>query len=513
MRGRRSPVLGRFVPALVVLLICAPPAAHAASAQCEDLEDLRLPAADVTSADMVDRGGFRLPDVREASTRFAAVPPFCRVRVTARPSRDSDIKIEVWLPATGWNGKFQAVGNGGWAGVIPYVSLAGAITAGYASAGTDAGHEGNTASFAVGHPERVIDMGYRAVHEMTVHAKAIIAAYYGTAPALSLWNACSTGGRQGITAAVRYPEDFDGVVAGAPAVNWMHLHAGRLALHQAVNRTPAHRIPAGKYPAIHAAVVNACDPLDGVVDGVIENPRACSFDPAVLECRGTDTADCLTRPQVESASAFYAAVTDPSTGALVMPGLERGTELAWATLGGDQPLGNAVEAFKYVVYRDSKWDWRTFTLAEGLRRALDADGGVLGSTDANLGPFFARGGKLLIYHGWNDPQVPPGNTIAFYTRMLDTVGAETAARSAALFLVPGMNHCSGGTGADRFNGVSVLEQWIATGTPPARIPASRVVEGQVIRTRPLCPYPQVATWNGTGSTDEEANFSCTPSAP
>jgi feruloyl esterase len=506
-------VLGRFVPALVVLLICAPPAARAASAQCDDLEDLRLPAADITSADMVDRGEFRMPDDREASTRFAAVPPFCRVKVTARPSGDSNIKIEVWLPAAGWNGKLQAVGNGSWAGAIPYVGLAGAISAGYASAGTDAGHEGNTASFAVGHPERVIDMGYRAVHEMTVHAKAIIAAYYGTAPALSLWNACSTGGRQGITAAVRYPEDFDGVVAGAPAVNWMHLHAGRIALHQAVNRTPAHRIPPEKYPAIHTAVINACDPMDGVVDGVIENPRACTFDPVVLECKGTDNVDCLTVPQVESASAFYAAVTDPSTGEVVMPGLEPGSELGWATLGGGQPLGNAVEAFKYVVYRDSKWDWRTFTLSEGLRRALDDDKGVLGSTDANLAPFFARGGKLLIYHGWSDPQIPPGNTITFYNRMLDAAGTGAAARAAALFLVPGMNHCGGGTGADRFNGVQLLEQWIASGTPPPSIPASRVVDGQVIRTRPLCPYPQVARWSGTGSPDDAANFSCMAPTP
>ena len=219
-------------------------------------------------------------------TVFARLPEFCRVTATLTPSSDSDIKIEVWLPVSGWNGKFQAVGNGGWNGSIPYAALANAVIAGYATVGTDTGHVGNTSAFALGHPEKLIDFGYRAVHEMTVKAKSIIDHFYGTAPTLSIFNGCSQGGRQGITSAVRYPADFDGIVVGAPAVNFVHLHAGRVAMNRAVNATPASALPAAKLPLINQAVLAACDAKDGVADGVLENPGACAFDPKVLQCSG-----------------------------------------------------------------------------------------------------------------------------------------------------------------------------------------------------------------------------------
>ena len=483
------------------------------AATCEDLSLLTLPNAEITQAASVPAGAFTPPAASGAAAAnrgpYASVPAFCRVTATLKPTSDSDIKIEVWLPLAGWNGKFQAVGNGGWAGLIPYPSLAAAVAGGYATAGTDTGHSGNTAAFAPGHPEKVVDMGYRAVHEMTVHAKAIIAAHYGDPPKVSFWNACSQGGRQGITAAARYPADFDAIVAGAPAVNWMHLHAGRIAFNQAVNRSPQHTVPREKYGLVHAAVLEACDGLDGVRDGVLENPRACRFDPQVLECRGGDAAGCLTTPQVEAARAFYAPVFHPTTGEIVMPGLERGTELSWGTLGGREPINNAVEAFKYVVHQDPKWDWRRFDLATDLERGDSADAGVLGSTDPNLKPFFDRGGKLLIYHGWSDPQLPPGNTIDFFNRVIDVAGREAVGTSVQLFMVPGMNHCRGGVGTDAFDGMGAVEQWVAEGRAPARITASRIVNGAVERTRPLCPYGQIAQWDGTGSTDEASSFTCT----
>ena len=487
-------------------------AAPAAAASCESLSALALPAAEVTSAATVPAGAFRPPAAPggnpAAASPFASLPAFCRVTATLKPTSDSDIRIEVWLPAAGWNEKFQAVGNGGWAGVIPYGSLAAAVAGGYASAGTDTGHSGNSAAFAPGHPEKVIDMGYRAVHEMTVHAKAIIAAYYGDPPKLSFWNGCSQGGRQGITSAARYPADFDGIVAGAPAVNFMDLHAGRIALNQAVNRTAAHVIPREKYATVHAAVLNACDGLDGVKDGVLENPRACRFDPQVLECKGADAANCLTAPQVQSAKAFYTPVTRPTTGEVLLPGLELGSELSWSTLGGPQPLGNAVEGFKYVVFQDPNWDWRRFNLATDLERAEKADNGVMSSSDPDLEPFFDRGGKLLIYHGWSDPQVLPGNTIGYFNRVVGVAGREAVGASMQLYMVPGMNHCRGGAGTDTFDVMGAIEQFVASGQAPARIPASRIVNGTVERTRPLCPYGQVAQWNGTGSTNEAANFAC-----
>lgn len=411
----------------IAVLIAVFPDARAIAASCDSLATLQPLNTTVTSAETIAAGTFSPPPgvAAAAPQTYAVLPAFCRVTATLKPSNDSDIKIEVWLPASGWNGKFQAVGNGGWAGRVPYPALAAAVAGGYATAGTDTGHTGNTAAFALGHPEKVIDMGYRAVHEMTVQAKAIINAYYRNAAQRSFWNSCSNGGRQGITAAVRYPSDFDGIVAGAPAVDGMHLHAGRIAFNQAVNRTPQHVIPPEKYPLIHAAVIAACDSFDGVKDGVLENPAVCRFDPKVLECKVADGPGCLTSKQVEAARAFYEPVRDQKTGEIVMPGLQRGTELGWASLGGPEALGNSVEAFKYVVFKDANWDWRRFNLATDLGLGDKADAnGALASTDPNLKAFFDRGGKLLMYHGWSDPQIPPGNTVSFFSKVVRLLGNE-----------------------------------------------------------------------------------------
>jgi Tannase and feruloyl esterase len=505
-------LLRRFALPIVVFALSAV-AAPAGAAPCDELRALPIANIEVDTAEIVAPGTFVPPNAggnTAAAAPYRSLPSFCRVAATLKPTPDSDIKVEVWLPVGTWNGKFQGVGNGGWAGVIPYGSLGGAVAAGYANAGTDAGHNGNTAAFAIGHPGKVVDMGYRAVHEMTVYAKNLVAAYYGSAPSLSVWNACSTGGRQGITAAVRFPTDFDAVVAGAPAVDWMHLHAGRLALHQAVNRSATHRVPPEKYGLIHQAVLNACDGLDGVKDGVLEDPRACRFDPEVLACTGPDGPTCLTQSQVEAARAFYEPVRHPATGEIIMAGLERGTELSWDTLGGDQPIGNAVEAFKYVVFKNKDWDWRRFNLATDLTHADAIDGGVLASTDADLRPFFERGGKLLMYHGWNDPQIPPRNTVALLNRIVEKAGAAAVGRSVQLFMVPGMNHCRGGVGTDRFRAVEAVEEWMMTGTAPSRLTASRVTDGRVDRTRPLCAFGTTARWNGVGNSDEAGSFVCAP---
>jgi feruloyl esterase len=500
------------VEALVLLLFTAGAASPAVAATCESLSTLTLPGTEITGATVVPAGAFVPPDATPgdapATGPFGMAPEFCRVTATLRPSSDSDIKIEVWLPAAGWNQRFQAVGNGGWAGVIPYTSLARAVRGGYASAATDGGHSGNTAAFAPGHPEKVIDMGYRAVHEMTVQGKAIAAAYYGDVPTFSIWNGCSTGGRQGVTAAVRYPADFDAVIAGAPAVNWMRLHSGRMALHQSVTSSPSLVIPPEKHRLLYAAVMAASDGGDGVADGVIEDPRACRVDPEVLACQGPDAPGCLTFSQVESARRFYAPVTHPATGEVIMPGLERGTEASWGTLGGPQPNGNVLEAFLHVVHRDAKWDWRRFNAALDIDLADRADDGALASNDPNLKPFFDRGGKLLMYHGWSDPLIPPRNTIDFFQRVIDVAGRDAVGRSVQLYMVPGMNHCGGGSGADAFDTLGALNEWTATGQAPSRITAARIVNGIVEWTRPLCPFGQVAQWNGAGSTNDAAAFAC-----
>lgn len=488
----------------------------AAAAPCETLAALVLTNARITAAEVVEAGTFTPPagagrggGSGQAAQQYRTLPAFCRVAATLQPSGDSDIKIEVWLPVSGWNGKFQGVGNGGWAGSVPYAAMATAMAGGYATAGTDTGHSGGTAAFALGHPEKVIDMGHRAVHEMTVQAKAVVNAFYAAPPKLSIWNGCSQGGRQGITEAVRYPLDYDAIVAGAAAVNWMHLHAGRMAVNRFVNRSPGSAIPADKYALIHNAVLAACDSLDGVEDGVLENPLRCVFDASVLQCTGADSSTCLTAAQVESVKALYRAVNDPRTGAEVLPGLAAGSELGWAVAAGAQPVGTSLEAYKYVIMQDPNWDISRFNPVTDIDRALKADrDDVLGSTNPNMRQFFDRGGRLLLYHGWSDPQVAPSNTVGFFNKVVSVHGTEAVGRSIQLYMVPGMNHCQGGPGTDTFDKVAAIEQWVQTGRSPARIPASRVTGGKVERTRPLCPFGQVARWNGTGSTDDAAGFSC-----
>ena len=509
------------------------------AATCDSLTSLPLSNAHVLSAQMVAAGAFTPPPAPgrggrgaapaegegvpaagraargggrgNATNPFAALPAFCRVSAMLMPSSDSDIRIEVWLPeAATWNGKFQAVGNGGWAGTIAYPAMAAALAAGYATTSTDTGHVGNTASFALGHPEKVIDFGYRAVHEMTVQAKALVNGYYTSAPKYSYFNGCSLGGRQGITEAQRYPADFDGIVAGAVAWGGMDRFAGVVINNSAMQRTSGAYIPPEKYPAVHDAVLEACDGLDGVKDGVLENPLACHFDPKVLQCKaGDDTVSCLTAAQVQTAKMIYAPARDPKSGAVLTGGLMPGTELQWATLYGPQPYGNAADPLKYLVMKDATWDPGTFNPATDIERARRADpDNVLKSADPNLKAFFDRGGKLFMYQGFADPQVTSDNAIRYHQMVLDKVGRGAEGKSIELFMVPGMYHCQGGPGADTFDKMAAVSHWVEQGRAPERIKASHLTDGRVDRTRPLCVFPKVAKWNGTGSTDDETNFSC-----
>jgi feruloyl esterase len=498
---------------LAIMLGAAPAAATTA---CEDLAGLALANAKIDSAQMVTAGAFVQPAGRggvrggtPAANPFANLPAFCRLTATLTPSSDSDIKTEIWLPASGWNGKYLAVGNGGWAGTIPYPALAAAVAAGYAGAGTDTGHVGNNADFALGHPEKLIDIAYRSIHEMTVQSKTVIKAHYGMAAKFSYYNGCSQGGRQGLAAAQTYPEDFNGIIAGAAAWDQMRAHGARTALNLIVNKDADSIIPPSKYSMIHEAVLNACDALDGLKDGVIENPTKCNFDYAKLACKAGDGASCLTRGQVESAKAMTSPLKDPKTGKVLFEGhLMPGTELGWATLGGPEPLGPASTAMRNIVFQDRNWDYHTMNISTDIGRADKSDKGVMYSGDPNLKPFFDLGGKLLMYHGWSDPQVNPLLSVTYYNNVLKTVGKEKAANSIALFMVPGMNHCQGGLGTDTFNKVKVMEEWVEQGKKPAQIIASHLVDGQVDKTRPLCPFGQVAKYRGTGDTNDASNFSC-----
>jgi feruloyl esterase len=480
----------------------------AAAGPCGALASLQPAGSTITLAEIVESGELALPAPAGAQQNtLRGLPAFCRVAATLQPTHDSDIRIELWMPVSHWNGKFQAVGNGGWSGAIAYAAMAEALRRGYATSSTDTGHSGSTAAFALGHPEKLTDFAYRAVHEMTVVSKTLIAGYYATSPSFSYWRGCSAGGRQGLKEAQQFPGDFDGIIAGAPAGDWTGRAAQSMRIAHVVHKTDASYIPPAKYPLIHDAVLRACDALDGVKDGVLENPRACRFDPDVLQCKGTDDGACLTRAQSESAREFYRSPANPKT-ARAITGLEPGSELGWSTWGGAQPFAIGQDFFRYVVFKDPSWDSRRFSFDTDIVLAESA-GGAINALETNLKPFFDRGGKLLQYHGWNDPQISPGNSVQYYDRTVEALGgASRISDSYRLFMVPGMAHCSGGDGPNTFDVVAAIEQWVEHGIAPARIDASRVRDGKVDRTRPLCPYPQIATYSGSGSTDAAANFVC-----
>ena len=481
----------------------------AAPIACESLGQVTLTNGTVLSAAPVQAGAFTPPNTTNAAAAaaFKALPAFCRVSLKLTPSADSDIRVEVWLPLSGWNRKFQALGNGGLGGALPFPAMAAAVRDGYAAAGTDTGHVGGNADFVAGHPEKLVDFGYRAIHEMTVTAKTVVAAHYDARPARSYFYSCSTGGRQALIEAQRYPDDFDGIAAGDPSWDQMRLYAARVWLNVYVNRTPAAVIPPDKYPMIHKAVLDKCDALDGVKDDVIEDPSRCSFDFATLTCAGDNRPDCLSREQVETATAMTSPIRDPASGAVLHPGrYYPGSELGWGGVAGPSPSGESHEGMRKIVFSPG-WDYRTIQVPGDVERAVKADKGLLYGGDPNLSRFFNRGGKLLMYHGWADPLVSPDTSLIMFKRINEAVG-RSAANSLALFMVPGMGHCQGGPGTDVFDKVAALDRWVESGTKPQSIAASHMTSGVIDRTRPLCAYPTTAHYSGTGSTDDARNFRC-----
>lgn len=490
------------MPRIYLLLLLAVPLLS--QTPCEQLRGLQLSHTTITASESV------------AATPPSAgrvVPVHCRVAITLIPSPDSDIKAEVWMPLTAdWNGKFLAVGGGGWVGSINSNGMAGALHYGYATASTDTGHQGPGGSFALGHPEKIVDFAYRAVHEMTVAAKAIVNAHYGRPARLSYWQGCSTGGRQGLMEAIRYPEDYDGIIAGAPANNQIQLCGWRIALEVTALNDPARAIPPSKLAVLHQAVLAACDTLDGVKDGFMTDPRKCRFDPSALLCRGSDQDNCLTAAQVETVKMAYAPARKKN-GKLIYPGLVPGNELGWllVTNAGKEPNALDLGMFRYVAHQDANWDWRTFDVERDTALAQEK-AGFIEATDPDLSAFKKRGGKLLIYHGWNDGgsggAISPLNTLNYYESVLKKMGPKQDSW-LRLLMVPGMAHCGGGPGPNQFNTIAALERWRESGIAPAQILAANVAENRAVTiTRPLCPYPQVAVYKGTGVTNDAGNFTC-----
>jgi feruloyl esterase len=528
-----------LLSSLLVLLFAARVYATENPASCESLSALKLPDTTITSAQSVAAGAFAPAGGAAGMAAFKDVPAFCRVTAEVKPAKDSDIKLEIWMPAAGWNGKYQGVGNGGFAGSISYPALAGAVKAGYATASTDTGHSAvaTNAAWALGHPDRIVDFGYRGIHEMTLKAKAVIKAFYGGDPKRSYFSSCSNGGRQALMEAQRFPEDYDGIVAGAPANFWTHLLTAGAWDLQATQGDPASYIPAAKIPALSAAVVKACDADDGVTDGLIADPRACRFDPASLLCKEGDSNSCLTAPQVAGLKKLYAGPTT-SKGDKIFPGRVMGAEDGpggWSTWITGQTPNTALMYlfttgfFPNMVYDDPAWDFKTFNFDSGVKIADEKQAANLNANNPNLKAFAARGGKLIIYHGWNDPAISALNTIDYYNSVIAAMGEKDVARFSRLFLAPGMQHCFGGPGPNSFGQLGIgtappdpqhninvaLEQWVEKGVAPEKLIATKYVTdsnpgGGVKMTRPLCAFPQVAKYKGAGDTNDEASFACAP---
>ena len=478
-----------------------------AATPCAGLKAISLSNTTITMAELVPAGEFKAPvSPGPAPAGPLIVPAFCRVAAVLKPSSDSEIQIEVWLPAENWNGKFEAVGNGGWAGIISYPALAAALNEGYATASTDTGHKGGNASFAIGHPEKVVDFAYRAVHEMTVRAKAIATAFYDRGPRLSYWNGCSTGGRQGLMEAQRYPDDFDAILAGAPANYQTHLHTWDLGVAVPVLKDPSAVVSAAKARTLNKAVIAACDARDGVKDGLLNDPRACKFDLSTLLCKAGDSDSCLTPPQIDAVKRMYAPAKTKS-GQYIFPGKEPGSETGWnAIAGGTAPAGVSLGSFQ-VAYDNINWDWRTFDLDRDLKVVDEKVGTIINAVNPDLSAFKAHGGKLLLYHGWNDTAISPGNTIDYYQSVLGKMGSKQD-NWIRLFMAPGMEHCRGGPGPNQINFMSALERWRESGIAPEQLPAYHVSDNRVDMSRPLCSYPQLAQYKGVGSTNDASNFVC-----
>ena len=498
---------------------------------CADLTQLSFEGnTTVTAAAMVTSGTLVTP----SNITLNNLPVFCRVQGVSKPTADSNIYYEVWLP-TDWNGKFLSSGEGGYVGALNYTrngldgGLDEIVRRGYATTSTDTGHVSTDTWWAVGHPDRVEDYLYRAKHLVTVAAKGLIEAYYGTPPSYSYFNSCSNGGRQALMEAQRYPEDYDGYVVGAPWNFQSHSNAGFVWNAQALS-APGAAISPAKLPAINAAVLAACDGADGLKDGVVADPRTCSFDPSSLACAGEETNACLTPPQLDALQKIYAGPKNPRTGEQIFPGFAMGGELTWPGLVNNTTasgLGNGY--FANLVYENQNWDYRTFNFDSDMTYA-DLTVGALGNAiETNLSAAKKRKAKFIQYHGWNDQTLQPAYSPQYYEAVVNDMGGlKKVQKFYRLFMVPGMTHCYFGPGATSFGAVgqqitpirdaahdiqTALERWVEDGVAPDTIIATKYVDDaattRVVRlTRKLCAYPLVARYKGFGDPNNAKNFAC-----
>ena len=461
--------------------------------------------------------------------------PFCRLVGVAAPTADSHIGFEIWLPpAASWNGKYQQEGSGGSSGSIGQGSMLEPLEAGYATLATDNGHitdpdapnGGSENRWALNHPEKMVDFAWRAVHVSAIAAKDVIEKFYGRKAAEAYFVGCSTGGRQALMEATRFPEDFNGIIAGAPAWHWTNQMVGAIW-----NTEPAIKNPSAltneSSAILNRAAIKACDKLDGVEDGVISDPRRCDFDPKTIQCQAGATSECLTPVQVDAATRIYEGA-HRSDGSRIFPGYARGSEQPWARVwAGKYPGGSSWDFWRYAVSQNASASSTDFDFDKDTDKMLNSN--LLGSSMSDnynakpdLTGFENRGGKLIQYHGWADNMVSSFASVDFYNQIVSKIGKQRADAFYRLFMAPGVNHCGGGPGAFNFGGatpalahdpqhdvVAALDAWVTQKKAPEVLIGTHLDDAKKPdRTRPICPFPLEAKFKGAGDINEVSNFSC-----
>jgi feruloyl esterase len=448
-------------------------------------------------------------------------PAVCRVSaITTHPPAGDKVRIWIAIPTANWNGRFLGTGGGGFAGGN-VLGVNQPVAQGYAAGATDTGHEGGSGSFALDASGRlnwqsIRNNAHLGIHEMTVTGKALTQALYGVPPRYAYFNGCSTGGRQGLMEVQRYPQDYDGVVSAAPAINWTRFIPQEL-WGAVVMNAAGNPIPGCKLAAATAAAVAACDGIDGVKDGVIEDPKRCTYDPRPLV--GTSAGECgsFTAADVNLIRRLWEGPRRED-GSFLWYGLPRGADLAqlWGSRGDPlrpQAFGISLDWFRYFLTQNPKLDWSTITPAAYERlfdQSVEQYSDVIGTDNPDLTAFRDRGGKAIVWHGWADQLISAEGTIDYYTRVQQKMGGpKKTAEFIRLFMAPGVGHCGGGAGPAPFGQLQALHAWVEDGKAPETLTASRLDQsGAVTRSRPLCAYPLVAKYKGSGSTDEAANFEC-----
>lgn len=492
--------------------------------RCAALKGRTLGGAAIESGELVASGASLL---KTPFGEVTAPVTFCRLKATTSSGPGSSIKIEIFLPQT-WNGKLVGIGGGGLSGGLAAAPLllGPVMKQGYAGVATNAGHDdAPNATWAINAPVGIKDFGYNANHLGAVAAKAAVGAFYGRPATRAYFHGCSNGGRDALMLAQRFPDDFDGIVAGAPAADYTGVMAAFAHYKVLFKTSPAAQTLQSKLPILRQAVIEKCDRLDGVADGVLEDPRACKFDPAELQCKpGDDAAKCLTKAEADVARGVYQGVRGRN-GKLIYPGLPLSSEHMPGGAGGWGPWflgattsggGLAQDFYRGLVKQDVKWDPAGFELDRDDAEAKAKVGADLDALDPNLTPFIKRGGKLYIYHGWEDSAIPAAATLDYYAAVRKRTG-RAAADGVRLFMAPGMSHCGMGPGPNVLDQIGDIDRWVSSGKAPDQVLASlpdnplaafKGDKTKTLRARPLCAFPMTAHYKGSGSTDEAANFSC-----